>query len=136
VRLALDAGRPVSADRLLDDLWAGAPTQRNTLQSKVARLRRALQDRAVIDGAYRLDVRPEQVDALRALSDAAAATRRLDAGDEHGARSSARPRSTASAPSCCRPPAIGQPRTARSSRRPGPGCWRPSSRRGCASASR
>ena len=50
MRLALDAGRPVSADRLLDDLWAGAPTQRNTLQSKVARLRRALQDPAVIDG--------------------------------------------------------------------------------------
>ena len=86
VRLALDAGRPVSADRLLDDLWSGAPTQRNTLQSKVARLRRALHDPAVIDGSYRLDVPPAQVDALRALSDAAAAARRLDAGDDHGAR--------------------------------------------------
>jgi predicted ATPase/DNA-binding SARP family transcriptional activator len=86
VRLALDAGRPVTADRLLDDLWAGAPTSRNTLQSKVARLRRALGDPAVIDGAYRLAVRPEQVDALRVLADAAGAARRLETGDEHGAR--------------------------------------------------
>ena len=41
VRLALEAGTFVPADRLLDDLWAGEPTGRNTLQQKVARLRRA-----------------------------------------------------------------------------------------------
>ncbi len=84
VRLALDAGRTVGADRLLDDLWAGAPTQRNTLQAKVARLRRAIP--GAIEGAYRLAVDPAQVDALRVLSTAAAAARRLEAGDEHGAR--------------------------------------------------
>src|SRR4051794_41860918 len=58
VRLALDAGRTVSADRLLDDLWAGAPTQRNTLQAKVARLRRAPQDAAGVGGAHPRPVRP------------------------------------------------------------------------------
>ena len=36
VRLALDAGTTVSADRLLDELWGGTATRRNTLQSKVA----------------------------------------------------------------------------------------------------
>ena len=49
------------ADRLLDDLWAGAATRRNTLQAKVARLRRALGDPAAIaggDGGYRLAVEP------------------------------------------------------------------------------
>jgi hypothetical protein len=35
VRLALDAARPVRVDRLLDDLWPGAPaTRRNTLQAQ------------------------------------------------------------------------------------------------------
>ena len=77
VRLALDAGTTVSADRLVDDLWAGASTRRNTLQAKVARLRRALP--AAIEGTYRLDVEPDQVDALCVLRDAAAAAKRLDA---------------------------------------------------------
>jgi len=31
VRLALEAGTFVRVDRLVDDLWAGAPTSRNTL---------------------------------------------------------------------------------------------------------
>ena len=46
VRLALEAGVVVRADRLVDDLWAagGRSTRRNTLQSKVAMLRRALGD--------------------------------------------------------------------------------------------
>ena len=43
VRLALDAGTPVRTDRLVDDLWGenSARTSRNTLQSKIAKLRRA-----------------------------------------------------------------------------------------------
>ena len=86
VRLALEAGTTVSADRLADDLWAGAATQRNTLQSKVARLRRALGDAAAIAGAYRLEVDPGRVDALCVLRDASAAAARLEAGDVQGAR--------------------------------------------------
>jgi predicted ATPase/DNA-binding SARP family transcriptional activator len=85
VHLALEAGTFVRADRLLDDLWAGAVTRRNTLQSKVARLRRALGDPPVIfsgEGAYTLAVEPDEVDALRVLRDAATAAQRLDAGDD------------------------------------------------------
>jgi predicted ATPase/DNA-binding SARP family transcriptional activator len=90
VRLALEAGTPVSADRLLDDLWGAeaVTTRRNTLQSKVARLRRALGDPEVVaggDGGYRLAVAPGQVDALVVLRDAAAAVRRAEAGDDRGA---------------------------------------------------
>ncbi len=43
VRLALEAGLLVRTDRLVDDLWAAGAvnTRRNTLQSKIAELRRA-----------------------------------------------------------------------------------------------
>lgn len=88
VRLALDAGVLVPADRLVDDLWAGAVTRRNTLQSKVARLRRALGDPELIisgHGGYKLAVEPAVVDAPCVLRDADAAARRLDAGDARGA---------------------------------------------------
>jgi DNA-binding SARP family transcriptional activator len=88
VHLALAAGAVVAADRLVDDIWAGAATRRNTLQSKVARLRRALGDPSVIaggDGGYRLAVEPDAVDALRVLRDVGTASRRLDAGDGRGA---------------------------------------------------
>jgi predicted ATPase/DNA-binding SARP family transcriptional activator len=88
VRLALEAGLFVPADRLVDDLWAGAATRRNTLQSKVARLRRALGDPLVIasgDGGYKLAVEPADVDALRVLRDTAAASELLAAGDDRGA---------------------------------------------------
>ena len=84
-RLALDAGVPVRADRLVDELWQGAAISRNTLQSKVARLRRALGDAQAIgsgDGTYVLHVDPGQVDALRVIRDAGTASQRLAAGDE------------------------------------------------------
>ena len=47
MRLALEAGVVVRTDRLIEDLWAddAVNTRRNTLQSKVAKLRRALGDR-------------------------------------------------------------------------------------------
>jgi predicted ATPase/DNA-binding SARP family transcriptional activator len=71
VHLALHAGEAVSADRLLDDLWTGAPTRRNTLQAKVARLRRALGDVVEsTEGGYRLAVPRAAVDALRVLDGA------------------------------------------------------------------
>ena len=86
MRLALDAGTTVRADRLLDDLWAGAATRRNTLQSKVATAaagaRRPGGDRR---RAYPLACRPGP--GRRAVRAARRRRRgaRLDAGDEHGA---------------------------------------------------
>ena len=89
MRLALEAGVLVRADRLVDDLWAGVVgTRRNTLQSKVALLRRALGDPPVIvsgDGGYTLAVEPSEVDALAVLGHAVTAARLLDAGDDRGA---------------------------------------------------
>ncbi len=90
VRLALEAGLPVRAERLVDDLWAQAAvtTRRNTLQSKVARLRRALGDRRLIaggDGGYALAVDPSAVDALAVVRDAGRAAALLEGGDERGA---------------------------------------------------
>jgi hypothetical protein len=84
VRLALEAGTFVRAERLVDDLWGGAATSRNTLQQKVARLRRALPDPALLEqgeGAYRLAVEANAVDALRVLGAPA------DAGDPGAAAS-------------------------------------------------
>ena len=90
VRLALEAGAPVGADRLVDDLWAagGRSTRRNTLQSKIAMLRRALGDPAAIvsrDGGYALAVEPPDVDAFAALAVVATAARLLAAGDDRRA---------------------------------------------------
>jgi predicted ATPase/DNA-binding SARP family transcriptional activator len=86
VRLALDAGRPVSAERLIEDLWgeAAAATGRNTLQSKVSQLRRALGDPALVGaghGGYTLELDPGGVDALRVAAMAAAASAARRAGD-------------------------------------------------------
>ena len=74
-RLALDAGARVRADVLIEDLWAG-PAGRNTLQSKVSQLRRALGDRELVEGTqdgYRLAVETAAVDASRATDLAARA---------------------------------------------------------------
>jgi hypothetical protein len=89
VRLALEAGVLVRADRLVEDLWAAdaVNTRPNTLQSKVAKLRRAFGEAPVIaggDGGYRLAVEPAAVDALAVLRDTVTASERLDAGDDRG----------------------------------------------------
>ena len=65
--LALDAGRAVSADRLVDGIWAGDPPAAagNALQALVSRLRRA---GLIIEAApvgYRLSIDPDRVDAHR-----------------------------------------------------------------------
>ncbi|MCW2957946.1 MAG: transcriptional activator domain, partial [Solirubrobacterales bacterium] len=90
VRLALEAGVVVGSDRLVEDLWAAGAvtTRRNTLQSKVARLRRALGDPLLVaggDGGYKLAVDPAAVDALTVVEHSAAAGRLLDCGDARGA---------------------------------------------------
>ena len=72
VRLAVAAGTPVRAERLLDDLWpdevhGAAP---NTLQSKVSRLRGALGDASLVrgeDAGYTLVLDPMDVDAVVVL---------------------------------------------------------------------
>ncbi len=90
VRLALDVGVRVRSDRLIEDLWeAGAAgVGRNTLESKVSQLRRALGDRAAVaggDGGYRLAGNPTQVDAIAVMRQAADASHLLDVGDDRGA---------------------------------------------------
>ena len=91
VRLALDAGA-LGAARTGSSTTCGQPaarsTRRNTLQSKVAMLRRALGDPSVIesrDGGYALAVEPSDVDAIAALSVVATASGLLEAGDDRGA---------------------------------------------------
>ncbi|MFG3496769.1 BTAD domain-containing putative transcriptional regulator [Streptomyces sp. NPDC047886] len=74
-RLLVDPGRPVSADRLVDDLWGDALPDhpRNTLQGKASQLRRVLR-RAAPDGpellvaeagGYALRITADAVDAGR-----------------------------------------------------------------------
>ena len=86
VRLAVDAGRYVRAETLLEDLW-GEPTGRNTLQSKVSQLRRALGDREVVaagyDG-YALLVPPAALDVTRAAELASLSASARAAGDPAG----------------------------------------------------
>nr|SBO99362.1 Signal transduction response regulator / Disease resistance domain-containing protein [Nonomuraea gerenzanensis] len=69
-RLALAAGRPVSADALVTDLWGDEPPAGATgaLQGLVSRLRRALKGVGAVElvaGGYRLPVSGEDVDAHR-----------------------------------------------------------------------
>ncbi|WP_026361355.1 BTAD domain-containing putative transcriptional regulator [Amycolatopsis nigrescens] len=84
--LLVQDGKPVSADRLAEDLWAGRPpgNPTNTLQTKVSQLRRALEDgesggrELVVHQApgYLLRAGAEDVDArrFRALTGRARAT--------------------------------------------------------------
>jgi DNA-binding SARP family transcriptional activator len=90
VRLALDAGVRVRTDQLIEDLWAGhaVTTARNTLQTKVSRLRRALGDASLVTGGsdgYTLHVDPDCVDALRVARLAAVAEVEHTAGDDAAA---------------------------------------------------
>jgi DNA-binding SARP family transcriptional activator len=68
--LALQPGRAVPAEWLLDSLWRGKPpaSAPGTLQSYVSRLRGALGERELIAseaGGYRLALAPEQIDSAR-----------------------------------------------------------------------
>jgi predicted ATPase/DNA-binding SARP family transcriptional activator len=69
-RLAIDAGRPVSATGLADAIWGEdlPGDELHALQSLVSRLRRALGDADLIvqgAGGYRLALDPDAVDAAR-----------------------------------------------------------------------
>ena len=68
-RLIVSAGRPVSIDRLVDDVWEGRPpaTAHKAVQKYVSALRRVL-PRAVLRtdaGGYVLEVDEEAIDARR-----------------------------------------------------------------------
>ncbi|WP_344092045.1 BTAD domain-containing putative transcriptional regulator, partial [Nocardiopsis composta] len=67
--LLVHGGAPVSADRLIEDLWEGRPPGRplNTLQTKVSQLRRALGAEQVprTPAGYRLRLEAGGLDAAR-----------------------------------------------------------------------
>lgn len=84
-RLALDAGRAVGVDALVDGLWGADPPADavNALQSLVSRLRKALGDASLLTGSaagYRIEVDPADVDANRFEELAARGRRELAAG--------------------------------------------------------
>ncbi|WP_346115442.1 BTAD domain-containing putative transcriptional regulator, partial [Nonomuraea maheshkhaliensis] len=91
-RLALDAGRAVTSDALIDDLWDGTPPgdAANALQALVSRLRKSLRGVAVVEsvpGGDRLAVRAADVDAPRSEERAGVGGRLRAAGrDEAAAR--------------------------------------------------
>ncbi|MFG3345026.1 BTAD domain-containing putative transcriptional regulator [Streptomyces sp. NPDC048018] len=82
--LALRAGRGVPVGVLVDEVWAADPPADAVaaLQALVGRLRRALGHERVVsvDGGYRLDATPEDVDAHRFVRLTADGVRELDAG--------------------------------------------------------
>lgn len=84
-RLALEEGRTVSVDSLVDGLWGEEPPAdaANALQALVSRLRRALRGSASVEsasGGYRLSVRAEDVDVHRFEDLTARGRRELAAG--------------------------------------------------------
>lgn len=86
-RLALAGGNAVEPGVLVDALW---PEERpaepaNALQSLVSRLRKMVGAVVQNDGGYRLDVTPDDVDALRFERLAAEGRERLRAGDPRAA---------------------------------------------------
>jgi DNA-binding SARP family transcriptional activator len=84
--LLLSANRVVSADRLIEELWAGRPPEgaAKTLRSYVSRLRAAVGEDVVRSRApgYLLEIDPERLDARRF-------ERLLDEGREARARGDA-----------------------------------------------
>ncbi len=83
--LALSRGRPVSADRLIDELWGDGQTAKpaNALQAQIVQLRRTLGASAIVtsESGYALDVSAGDLDAGR-FEDLVAEGRRLSAGGD------------------------------------------------------
>ncbi len=67
--LAMHRGQPVSADRLIDQLWGDgeAANPANALQAQIAQLRRTLGSTAIVtsEAGYALDIGSEDVDVVR-----------------------------------------------------------------------
>ena len=80
--LALGRGSPVSADRLIDQLWSDAQTAKpaNALQAQVVQLRRTLGASAVVttEAGYALDLNARDLDTAQ-FEDLVAEGRRLSA---------------------------------------------------------
>jgi YVTN family beta-propeller protein len=93
-RLLLERNRPVSAERLVDDLWGDEPpaTARQSLHAHVTRLRRllAISDQGSVLGndgrGYTLSVHDEQIDAEQFRALVAAAREKRRAGMQAEAR--------------------------------------------------
>jgi predicted ATPase/DNA-binding SARP family transcriptional activator len=91
--LALEAGRVVATDRLIDGLWGETlpANPDNALQQQVHQLRKALQTAdgvgsvETVRGGYRLDAPADAVDAHRFERLVAAGRRELAAGDAEAA---------------------------------------------------
>ena len=66
--LLLNAGKPIAADRMIEDLWTHPPpAARQALQNNVAQLRKQLGPGLLLtrSGGYVLDVVPDQIDLGR-----------------------------------------------------------------------
>src|SRR4051794_17515288 len=91
--LALHRGEPVSAERLIDALWADEPPAKpaNALQALIASLRRALGAASVATtgSGYSLGIEPDQIDVVRFERLVSAARAALDQGDASVAARSA-----------------------------------------------
>jgi predicted ATPase/DNA-binding SARP family transcriptional activator len=89
--LALQRGRPVSADRLIDLLWGDgqAANPANALQAQIGQLRRTFGAAAILtsEAGYALAAGPDDVDVVR-FGQLVSEGRRL-AGDGEAARASA-----------------------------------------------
>ena len=83
--LALNRGRPVSADRLIDQLWGDGQTAKpaNALQAQIVQLRRTLGASAIVtsESGYALDLGSGDLDAAR-FEDLIAEGRRRSAEGE------------------------------------------------------
>ncbi len=83
--LALNRGTPVSADRLIDQLWGDGQTAKpaNALQAQIVQLRRALGASAIVtsESGYALDLSAGELDAAR-FEDLVAEGLRLSAEGE------------------------------------------------------
>ena len=85
VLLALDAGKPVASERIVDLLWPQQPppTAREMVRIYVARARKRLGDEAISTrpGSYVLEADPDSVDALRFERLVKEGSRKLEAED-------------------------------------------------------